>query len=86
MTDSALRRSRRAKMAELQRQLDPSSFDESAGHTSAPSVRQVDQFRERYGQADQRERSPREPLAKSQGRKRILLYAGGSRVRKRLLL
>ncbi len=41
VTDSALRRGRRAKMAELQRQLDPTVLSEAADRTSAPSVRQV---------------------------------------------
>ena len=53
MTDSALRRERRAKVARLRRDLDP-TVGAGADRTSAPSVRQVgrhaDSVRERGSQ------------------------------------
>lgn len=56
MNDNDIRRERRAKMLELQRSMDHSGVDPSV-RTSAPSVRQVDQFQEQFETADQRKRS-----------------------------
>ncbi len=39
--DSDLRRERRAKMAQLRRQLDPSVLEDATARTSAPTVRKV---------------------------------------------
>ena len=74
--EAALRRERRAKMAELQRQLDPTG-GYGGERTSAPSVRQVGQFEERYGAADMRARE--EPVPQATQREKQLFYGGGKR-------
>ena len=76
MNEEELRRERRAKMAQLQRQLDLS--DGFTERTSAPSVRKVDQFVQEFGAADrQAQNAPVEgPLIKE----RTLFYGGGTRV------
>eukprot|EP00094_Tigriopus_californicus_P001303 TCALIF_01261-PB protein Name:"Protein of unknown function" AED:0.03 eAED:0.03 QI:508/1/0.83/1/0.6/0.66/6/0/735 len=56
MNDDDIRKERRAKMLELQRSMDHSGVDPNV-RTSAPSVRQVDQFQEQYETADRRKRS-----------------------------
>ncbi len=66
---------RREKMRQLQQDLDPCQIDEvSAAATSAPSVRQVGQFREERGQAD-RKRQERIRSAEARER-RNLNYVG----------
>ena len=73
--EEALREERRAKMLALKKSLDP-SFRDDGVRTSAPSVRQVDQFQEQYGVADQREQarraqfSPEDPSSIEQRRRR----------------
>ena len=62
-------------MLALKKSLDP-SFRDDGVRTSAPSVRQVDQFQEQYGVADQREQarraqfSPEDPSSIEQRRRR----------------
>ena len=81
MTDNRneedLRAERRAKMAELRRKLEPGADEGRELRTSAPTVRNVDQFRAQYGAADRRAATPdkktswrKEPAPKAPLRRR----------------
>ena len=60
MEESLLRDERRAKMAALARDLDPTASRDTC--TSAPSVRKVGEFHTNYGVADQKVSTPRAPV------------------------
>ena len=75
MDDSNLRRERRAKMAELQRKLDPTVADNV--RTSAPSVRQVDMWRQEFAAAARKEGTEQPVPAPRKDRQTF--YGGGSR-------
>ena len=65
MEESRLRDERRAKMAALTRDMDPTAtFGTLETCTSAPSVRKVGEFHDSYGIADQKSgaETPRAPL------------------------
>ena len=85
MSEDELRLERRAKMKELQRTLDPSTSREEVMLSSAPSVRQVDQFKDSYGMADRmRKASP--PPTMSQKARRHFQMGGGQRRTVRILM